>query len=90
MPYMQFLFVRPGLCLGFLQIPPRDGHPCLWLTVGAINPRNELSPSRSRACRTHTYKVLLHSRKEDFVFKHCNVATNIFYLTYLATFSMNL
>ncbi|EBK2060215.1 hypothetical protein AAL85_25900 [Salmonella enterica subsp. enterica serovar Typhi] len=23
---------------GFLQIPPRDGHPCLWLTVGACQP----------------------------------------------------
>ena len=39
---MQFLFVRPRLCpqryfqtseSGFLQIPPHDGHPCLWLTV---------------------------------------------------------
>ncbi len=40
-PYMQFLFVRPRFCprvsilptSGFLQIPPRDGHPCLRLTV---------------------------------------------------------
>lgn len=23
---------------GFLQIPPRDGHPCPWLTVGARQP----------------------------------------------------
>ncbi|HAH30692.1 MAG TPA: hypothetical protein DCL44_00070 [Elusimicrobia bacterium] len=28
---------------GFLQIPPRDGHPCLWLTVGSISLRRELS-----------------------------------------------
>src|SRR5690606_2743697 len=23
---------------GFLQIPPRDGHPCLWLTVPTAKP----------------------------------------------------
>ena len=34
----------------YLQIPPHGGHPYHWLTVGAINPRNGLSPSRSRAC----------------------------------------
>src|SRR5882724_3861674 len=25
---MRFLFVRPAFACGFLQIPPRDGHPC--------------------------------------------------------------
>ena len=42
-PYMRFLFVGPELCpsellaltSGFLQIPPRDGHPCLRLTLPA-------------------------------------------------------
>ncbi|PIU19506.1 MAG: hypothetical protein COT18_07160 [Elusimicrobia bacterium CG08_land_8_20_14_0_20_59_10] len=38
---------------GFLQIPPRGGHPCLWLTVGSINPRRGLSPPSVRACRAH-------------------------------------
>ena len=42
LPSMRFLFVRPRFCpqryfqtseSGFLQIPPHDGHPCLWLTV---------------------------------------------------------
>ena len=42
LPSMRFLFVRPRLCpqryfqtseSGFLQIPPHNGHPCLWLTV---------------------------------------------------------
>ena len=43
-PCMRFLFVRPEVCpleafpplkSGFLQIPPRGGHPCLWLTLPA-------------------------------------------------------
>jgi len=29
---------------GFLQIPPHDGHPCLKLAVGAVNPRSGLEP----------------------------------------------
>ena len=41
LPYIRFLFVRPGVCpagflilpSGFLQIPPHGGHPCLRLTV---------------------------------------------------------
>ena len=41
LPYIRFLFVRPGICpagflilpSGFLQIPPHGGHPCLRLTV---------------------------------------------------------
>ena len=44
---MRFLFVGPKLCpcwhfsaftSGFLQIPPRDGHPCLRLAVPATEP----------------------------------------------------
>src|SRR5690606_25859530 len=27
-----------GFASGFLQIPPRDGHPCLWLTVPTAKP----------------------------------------------------
>ena len=42
LPYMRFLFVRPGVCprryfqtsaSGFLQTPPCDGRPCLRLTL---------------------------------------------------------
>jgi hypothetical protein len=39
LPYMRFLSVGSGLCpsellfAGFLQIPPHDGHPCLWLPL---------------------------------------------------------
>jgi hypothetical protein len=59
---------------GFLQIPPHDGHPCPWLTVGAINPRNGLSPSRSRACRAHTqeqyrWQAVLLIEKEVWVIR---------------------
>jgi hypothetical protein len=30
---IRFLFVRPAVCLGFLQIRGRPRHPCLWLTL---------------------------------------------------------
>lgn len=41
---------------GFLQIPPRGGHPCLRLTVGTANPRSGLSPYSYRPCRAHREK----------------------------------
>lgn len=41
---------------GFLQIPPRGGHPCLRLTVGTANPRSGLSPYSYRPCRAHRKK----------------------------------
>ena len=40
----------------FLQIPPRDGHPCPWLTVGTINPRIGLAPTSKRPCWAHIRK----------------------------------
>jgi hypothetical protein len=30
--------------VGFLQIPSRDGHLCLWLVAGALSPHSGLSP----------------------------------------------
>ncbi len=55
---------RPGLLCGscssgrefasgFLQIPLRSGHPCLWLTVGATIPRSGLSPYSGSPCRAY-------------------------------------
>ena len=51
---MRFLFVGSGLCLqqrpfnsaaiGFLQIPPHDGHPCLWLTLPAVGRARDFHP----------------------------------------------
>ena len=38
---------------GFLQIPPRRGHPCLWLTLPTIKVRSGLSPYSLRPCRAH-------------------------------------
>jgi len=29
---------------GFLQIPPRDGHPCLWLTLAAAGRVQDFNP----------------------------------------------
>jgi len=40
----------------FLQIPPRDGHPCLELMVGTINPHIELSPTSNHPCWAHIKK----------------------------------
>ncbi|MDP8259379.1 MAG: hypothetical protein P9L90_08215, partial [Candidatus Aadella gelida] len=40
----------------FLQIPPHDGHPCLKLTVGTINPHIGLSPTSKRPCWAHQKK----------------------------------
>ena len=37
---------------GFLQIPPHDGHPCLWLALPATG-RTRLSPYRTCAHRAH-------------------------------------
>ena len=52
---MRFLFVGSGLCLqqrpfnsaaiGFLQIPPHDGHPCLWLTLPAVGRARDFHPT---------------------------------------------
>ena len=40
----------------YLQIPPHDGHPCLRLTVGTINPRIGLSPTSKHPCWAHINK----------------------------------
>ncbi|MCL2426947.1 MAG: hypothetical protein FWD05_11500, partial [Oscillospiraceae bacterium] len=38
---------------GFLQIPPRNGHPCLWLTLAAAGCARDFNPRDcARAGRT--------------------------------------
>ena len=41
------------LCLGFLQIPPHDGHPCLWLNLPATGRLRDFHP-RERALTGRT------------------------------------
>ena len=50
----------------FLQIPPRDGHPCPWLTVGTINPRIGLAPTSKRPCWAHIKKPPQNLRRHDY------------------------
>jgi len=38
---------------GFLQIPPHDGHPCLWLIIPTVKAYSGLSPPSCRPCRAH-------------------------------------
>jgi hypothetical protein len=42
-----------GYGSGFLQIPPRGGHPCLRLAVRVITARGGLSPPESTTCLAH-------------------------------------
>ena len=42
----------------FLQIPPRDGHPCLRLTLPTVKARSGLSPYSYRPCRAHKKRGL--------------------------------
>ena len=64
LPHMRFLFVEPALChselcsLGFLQIPPREGHPCLRLYGSPCRVRSGLGDSSPHLlaetpCRAH-------------------------------------
>ncbi len=39
------------------QIPPHDGHPCLWLTFPTVKVRSGLSPYSYRPCRAHQEKA---------------------------------
>ncbi len=51
---MRFVFLRLEFCSGTtLQIPPRGGHPCLRLAVGAITLRSGLKPPSRCPCRAH-------------------------------------
>lgn len=53
-PYSRFLFISAAVCSsGFLQIPPRDGHPCPWLVVPTTTAHSGLSPPSYRPCRAH-------------------------------------
>ena len=60
-PYMRFLFVRPELCprvsrfpeSSFLQILPRDRHPCLRLYPSRYRADSGLTPVRNVRCQAH-------------------------------------
>ena len=63
LPHMRFLFVSgQRFVSSFLQIPPRDGHPCLQLTVPPAGPVEDLACSAHAAppgespCRAQTQK----------------------------------
>ena len=45
-----------GFASGFLQTPPHNGRPCLWLCASHHRARSGLSPVRFRPCRAHNYK----------------------------------
>ena len=48
------VFVRPMFCYGFLQIPPRDGHPCRSLWRSPCRAASGLPPVSRAPCRAHT------------------------------------
>ena len=56
LPHIGFLFVRPMFCYGFLQIPPRDGHPCRLLWRSPCRAASGLSPVSRAPCRAHHKK----------------------------------
>ncbi|WP_455299876.1 hypothetical protein, partial [Dolosigranulum pigrum] len=43
---------------GFLQIPPHDGHPCLWLIIPTVKAYSGLSPPSCRPCQAHSKQSL--------------------------------
>ena len=63
-PYMRFLFVRPELCprvsrfpeSSFLQILPRDRHPCLRLCPSRYRANSGLTPVRNVRRQAHKEK----------------------------------
>ena len=63
-PYMRFLFVRPELCprvsrfpeSSFLQILPRDRHPCLRLYPSRYRADSGLTPVRNVRRQAHPRK----------------------------------
>ena len=63
-PYMRFLFVRPELChrvsrfpeSSFLQILPRDRHPCLRLCPSHYRADSGLPPVRNVRRQAHLHK----------------------------------
>ena len=63
-PYMRFLFVRPELCprvsrfpeSSFLQILPRDRHPCLRLCPSRYRADSGLAPVRNVRRQAHNRK----------------------------------
>jgi len=70
MASMRFLFIRPEICpsvylfptSSFLQIPPRDGHPCLRLYPSPYRADSGLSPVRTCARRAHHKNSPVRSR----------------------------
>ena len=67
-PYMRFLFVRPELCprvsrfpeSSFLQILPRDRHPCLRLCPSRYRVDSGLTPVRNVRRQAHNRKNRAH------------------------------
>ena len=53
LPHIGFLFVRPMFCYGFLQIPPRGGHPCRSLWRSPCRAASGLPPVSRAPCRAH-------------------------------------
>ena len=53
MPYIRFLYVRPGLCLQLPSDSPHGGHPCSWLTIPTIKARSGLTPYSCCTCRAN-------------------------------------
>ncbi|HCU30104.1 MAG TPA: hypothetical protein DIC57_05755, partial [Sphaerochaeta sp.] len=53
---------------GFLQIPPRRGHPCLWLCTWRYHPYLGLSPFRKCSYRAHMKQpASLWGKRADFL-----------------------
>ncbi|MCX6240170.1 MAG: hypothetical protein NTY07_21955, partial [Bacteroidia bacterium] len=51
----------------FLQIPPRNGHPCSWLMVGYTTyPHNGLAPSSYSPCTAHKGKEAIRKQYASF------------------------
>ena len=84
-PYMRFLYVRPEVCprvsmfpeSGFLQIPPRDGHPCLWLTVPAtesvVDFHHQVVDHAGRTQKSGMLRHAAFSYKKSLSFARCSM-----------------
>lgn len=62
---------------GFLQIPPYDGHPCLWLNPPATG---QLQPSPQRTCA--------HRAHEDWGGRRLAAAPRIYYTVSTSTVTL--
>jgi hypothetical protein len=60
---------------GFLQIPPRDGHPCFWLTIPTIRARSGLAPYSCRPRRANE-KSPLSLKKSGLKVQYSRIVVN--------------